>query len=42
MSIAQIQYYYYTHFGLLNTVEVIVQSFIELIRNKEFGSWVDG
>jgi len=36
-----ITFYYYIYSRLLNTVEVVIWNSIGLIRNTEFGSWID-
>ena len=40
-SINLIIFYYYTYSGLLSTMEIIVQNSIRLMRNTEFGPWVN-
>ena len=40
-SINLIIFYYHVYFGLLGTIEVVIQNFIELMRNTVFDSWID-
>ena len=34
-------FYYYTYYGLSNTIRVVVWNFIGLMRNEKFGPHVD-
>jgi len=40
-SISLIIFYYYAYSGLLATVGVVIQNSMGLMRNAEFGSWMD-
>ena len=40
-SVNLIILHYYAHSTLLSTIRVVIQNSIELIKNVEFGSWVD-
>ena len=41
-SVNLIILYYYIYSRLLDIAEVVIQNSIELIKNAEFGSWIDG